>query len=61
MGYDYTSGAKAAAASGGGIGGAKEDRPAVRAGPSTLAPAIASGLAYCISNTKGSLVGLPLE
>ena len=30
-------------------------------GPSTLAPAIASGLAYCISNTKGSLVGLPLE
>ena len=43
------------------IAGAKEDPPALRAGPSTLAPAIASGLAYCISNTKGSLVGLPLE
>ena len=35
--------------------------PAPAARPSTLAPAIASGLAYCISNTKGSLVGLPLE
>ena len=45
----------------GAIAGAKEDPPALRAGPSTLAPAIASGLAYCISNTKGSLVGLPLE
>ena len=43
------------------LAGAKEDPPALRAGPSTLAPAIASGLAYCISNTKGSLVGLPLE
>nr|DAO17011.1 MAG TPA: hypothetical protein [Caudoviricetes sp.] len=35
--------------------------PARSAGGSSLAPAIASGLAYCISNTKGSLVGLPLE